>query len=503
MEKLVKKYQQMSIRYKLLISFLVVCLLLVLINGVVYVNLHQTVGQIDSVYVSNIELNQLSESLEEVQTTLYQYLETKSSSTLEDYYVYEQKYRDLFSGLNTETVGSTTALMEKNIYNISNSYLDKTDETVQAKRGRNVSLYREGYAESQKLYQYLRSAIDTLNTDIFLQNSDNYSVLRKSLNSVLLFAIAFLCLVMGVAILWVLFITGSITKPLIELAGAANEIAFGNMAVSFPVVETGDEITVVSKACNKMIDSIRIYIDEIKENYEREAKHIENELIMKNDLKEAQLKYLQAQINPHFLFNTLNAGAQLAMMEGAEKTCLFIENMADFFRYNVRKMGKDTTLYEEVESVDNYIYILNVRFSGDIGFKKQIQEKLLDVQMPSMILQPIVENAINHGIRGMEGDGRILLSVYAENQSVYVEVTDNGVGISEEMIALILENKSEDKQENTENSGMGVGLSNVVSRLRRFYECDDVFTIEKNQSGRGTTVRIRIPVKKTKEEAEK
>lgn len=493
MEKIVEKYQRMSIRYKLILSFLMACILLFLINGIVYFDLNETVGQIDSVYSSNLELNQLADGLQKVQDTLYQYLETKSSKTLEQYYVYEQDYRDLCANLNSETVGSSTALLEKNISNISNTYLDKTDETIEAKRGRDVSRYKEGYAESQKIYQYLKASIDKLNTDIFQQNSEHYSSLRSTLNSVVMLAVVLLCLIVSVTILWILFVTNSITKPLIELAGVANEIAKGNMDVSFPMVRTGDETTIVAKACNKMIDSIRNYIEEIKVNYEREAKHIENELVMKNDLNEAQLRFLQAQINPHFLFNTLNAGAQLAMMEGAEKTCLFIENMADFFRYNVRKTGEDATLREEIESVDNYIYILNVRFANEIGYEKRVQQKLLNVEMPSMILQPIIENAVNHGIRAMEGYGSITLDVYAEGDVVCVEVSDNGTGITDEKISQIMENRYIQEDEREADSGMGVGLQNVISRLKRFYNREDVFVIEKNKTGSGTTVRVMIP----------
>lgn len=90
----------------------------------------------------------------------------------------------------------------------------------------------------------------------------------------------------------------------------------------------------------------------------------EKELLMETHLKDAQLKYLQAQINPHFLFNSLNAGAQLAMMESADRTYDYIQNMAAFFRYNIKKDHDEVTLEEEIRLVDNYIYILNVRFSG-------------------------------------------------------------------------------------------------------------------------------------------
>ena len=495
MKRLSNRYHHLSIQHKLVLSFVMGALLLAFINAIVYVNLEQMVGQIDGVYSSNLELNDISEKLDAVENSLYQYLETKSSQSLEEYYVCVQDYREVYVKLNIHISDSDIAIIEKNIYHISESYLQKADDTIFAKRGRDVTGYKEGYAQCQKLYQYLRDSIRTLNTDIFLQNSENYSLLRKNLNFLILAAVVLLGSVIVVMISWIIFVTKSITRPLIELAGAANEIALGNMEVGFPFVDTGDEITIVAKACNKMIDSIRRYIDETKENYEREAKHVENELIMQNDLKEAQLKYLQAQINPHFLFNTLNAGAQLAMMEGAEKTCIFIGNMADFFRYNVRKIGQDTTLAEELELVDNYLYILNVRFAGEIHYQKQVNEKLISLKMPSMILQPIVENAVNHGIRNMEGEGVITLQVYREDGRTYVEIADNGSGISEEKIVEIMnESESEREGQSTieEDAGSGIGLRNVISRLNRYYEKEDIFEIKNNESGPGTTVRLCI-----------
>ena len=93
------------------------------------------------------------------------------------------------------------------------------------------------------------------------------------------------------------------------------------------------------------------------------------------------------------------------MMEDAEKTSIFVEKMADFFRYNVKKGEEDATLEEELEAVDNYIYILNVRFAGDIHFSKKVECDVENVRVPSMILQPVVENAVNHGIRNIDWEG--------------------------------------------------------------------------------------------------
>ena len=178
---------------------------------------------------------------------------------------------------------------------------------------------------------------------------------------------------------------------------------------------------------------------------------------MESHLKDARLKYLQAQINPHFLFNTLNAGAQLAMMEGADKTYEYVQTVADFFRYNVKKQDKPVSIREEVHLIDNYIQILNVRFSGDIKYEKHIDETLLNIEMPSMILQPIVENCVNHGIREMGDKGVIVLKVYRQDNEVCISIKDNGKGMSEEVIDNILNGTLTVDRDKTDSNGIGDG----------------------------------------------
>ena len=219
----------------------------------------------------------------------------------------------------------------------------------------------------------------------------------------------------------------------------------------------------------------------------------EKELMMETHLKDAQIKYLQAQINPHFLFNTLNAGAQLAMMEGADRTYRYVQKVADFFRYNVKKNNDTVTLGEEIALVDTYIYILNVRFSGDIHFRKEVDESLLDIQVPSMILQPIVENSVNYGIRNIDWEGEILLSVYRVHDTVCISVKDNGIGISGEKIDKIM--KSQLRAADLSRDSNGIGLDNVIGRLRLFLNDTDVISILSEGENRGTEVLIYIPVR--------
>ncbi len=333
--------------------------------------INSAVQRIDAVFNSNVSVNTLSDTLEQIQDSVYEYLNTKSSAALEDYYNYEQEYRALLEDLNNENVDSEILMLEKNIRNMSETYLDQTSVTVQAKRGRNVERYKESYELETQLFEYINSYIYRLNNLLFSQNSTNYQALISSMQILERGSLIIMLAVFIICILLITVFVHNMIRPLTVLSATAHEVAGGNLDVPQLPVVYEDEVGVVTRGFNQMLASIREYIDRLKDSMETEAQLKERELLMEAHLKEAQLKYLQAQINPHFLFNSLNAGAQLAAMEDAEKTGVFLERMADFFRYNVRKMSGDATLDEEIQSVDNYIYILNVRFAGDITYQKK------------------------------------------------------------------------------------------------------------------------------------
>jgi sensor histidine kinase YesM len=382
-------------------------------------------------------------------------------------------------------------MLEKNIMNMSDTYLDMTDETVKEKRGRNVEKYKDSFEETRLLNQYISSFISNLNTEQLKYNSGNYQLLIKSLRYTETLSIIILISVVFLSLFLLLLILRNMIGPLVQLARNANAVAKGDFEIEFVTPKSKDEVGILASTFNTMQKSIKNYIEQIKEDMENEQLLKERQLIMENLLKDAQLKYLQAQINPHFLFNSLNAGAQLAMMEEAEQTCLFVEKMADFFRYNLKKMEQDATLSEEIESVDNYIYILNVRLTGDILFTKEISCDVSEVLVPSMILQPIVENSVKHGISDIDRAGKILLKVDMQEDCLVILVKDNGIGMSKEQIDEIMSGKKNSTAKYSDSTG--VGLNNVINRLRLYYGRENLLTIHSDGTDTGTEVRIVIP----------
>ncbi|MBR2275909.1 MAG: histidine kinase [Lachnospiraceae bacterium] len=441
-----KTNKPLSVQTKLLILYSISSTFIILVNLVLFFSINERSEELSRAYETNVLIGELADSLDKIQSSMTDYLNTKSTDSIENYYNYEQEYRDYLQEITDSsitgeygtglTVSGANRILFEDIKNLSETYLSVTSDTVSSKRGRVVEKYNTSYEEAQELYGYINSYIYSLNNEQFRYNTANYSYLLDSLHYLEMTTIVVLIGVTVVNIILTAFITKNIMDPVRE-----------------------------------------------------------RELMMETHLKDAQLKYLEAQINPHFLFNTLNAGAQLAMLEDSEKTAEYIQNVAAFYRYKIKRNEKDTTLADEIGLVDNYIYILNVRFSGEIHFKKEIDEGCTGIAVPGMILQPIVENAVNYGVRNIEREKIIELSVRKKEERIEIEVRDNGAGISREKIEEIFSGTlSENADEKTEIDSNGVGLNNVISRLRLFYKTEDVLHIYSDGEDRGTTVSLYIPV---------
>ena len=497
-----------SIRTRLIGIIVLMLVMILLVNLYIFSRINSMVKRIDSVFASNVSMSELAENLSLLDSNVYEYLSTKSSSALENYYRYAQSYKDLAEQLNGRKVDNALLMLEKNIRGMSLSYLEIAEEAIQAKRGRNVERYKSAYESGRQIYDYINTYIYELNTIRFSQNSARYQYLLSVMNILELLSLMIIVSLFSVTVVGIILIVRSMIGPLTTLAIAAGQVTEGDLNVEVPEVNTMDEIGIVTRTFNQMLSSIRAYIDRVRVSMQEQARLKERELSMAANLKEAQLNFLQAQINPHFLFNSLNAGTQLAMMEDAEATGRFLEKMAEFFRYNVRRSG-ESTLEEEIGLVDTYIYILNVRFAGDITYRKEIDPDIGSQPVPAMILQPLVENAITHGIREMMDRGVVTLSAAREEAFIRVTVKDNGVGMSADQIAEIYakagfgsetppgndpDEALPDENGQEENDSTGIGLENVIRRLQLFYNRDGLLTIRSEGHMRGTEITLLLPV---------
>ena len=289
-----------------------------------------------------------------------------------------------------------------------------------------------------------------------------------------------LCLVMGAVFLLGWAFSELFSAPVRQLADDMHRFEKNAENFVFEPMAGTTEITTLSNSFEHMVVKIQKLMEQVRQE--------------EITLRKTELKALQAQINPHFLFNSLNAGAQLAMMGDADNTGIFLEKMADFFRYNVRKMEEDAMLWEEIGAVDNYIYILNVRFAGDITYIKEVDEGIDNIRIPSMILQPLVENAVQHGIHDCMETGWIRMEIHRNGEMLDVTVSDNGAGMTEEMIARVMAGRADQNEE--DRFSTGIAVRNVIDRLQLYYKEENLFTIESDGPGKGTRVHIILPVYK-------
>lgn len=492
-------WNRSSLKMRLILYFMAIIVIMSALNVYPYYSISVLMNRMSSTFELNVELNQLNNTLEQLNYAYESYLETKHSKNLDDYYRYSHDLWEQANAIHIDNSSIDNILVMNDIRNMISNYLSEMDAAVSARRARMVDPYLKHYEESTKIHQYIVEYINKLNNTMFFQNTDRYTSVRKSIQLVQALNFGVILSIFVLTIVLIFWFTYRITKPIFELSKAADEITHGNFNVPRVLVTSDDEIGIMAEAFNRMTDSIREHIKEINEKaiLERrlQEKEMEN-LIIRTNLREAELHALQSQINPHFLFNTLNAGAQLAMMEGADRACSFIENAAEMFRYNMRNLDKPVTVGDEIRNVENYMHLLNERFADKIEFVLEKEERILDIKIPCMILQPIVENAYIHGISDMEAQGRISLSAFARDGYAVISIKDNGKGMSEKKVRDIINGTT---VEETDEAGMhkghtnGIGLNNIISRLKIFYSQDHILEIS-SEPGQGTEVVLHIPM---------
>lgn len=396
-----------------------------------------------------------------------------------------EKSREIAVALLQTDIGKENSFQYKGLAGMIETYSELTNRSVYLYNSRDKGYYDEIF-ETRRVNKFINKRVMELTSGQLSISAKKYQDMESKAKymekvSILLFMV----LATLISIL-VVNLSSSISKPVGILLNGVRKMSKGNLDEEEIKIKTKDEFYVLASSFNNMKKNMRDLIHQLVEKTNLENKLHEEEIKnfkMKSMLNETELKVLQSQLNPHFLFNTLNTIARTAMVENADSTMDLIESTSELLRYNLGKIGKDVTLRDEIDNIKEYIHIQQTRFLERIQFCLEIDDELLDMQVPFLFLQPIVENAVIHGIEPKESGGRVLIVVRSEGENVVVEVKDNGVGISENRLQSILQDEDD----------TSLGLKNVKKRLEYFYKMD-VLDI-KSRQWNGTKVTVRIPLK--------
>ncbi len=287
-------------------------------------------------------------------------------------------------------------------------------------------------------------------------------------------------------------VSGALLDPVVMLVRSARELSANNYEGADIVVPNQDEIGELVATFNRMKHATKGYIDTLRKNAEMaELLHRDEmeRVEMERQMNEAQLELLKSQINPHFLFNTLNTIGCMAKLEDADTTGRMIRSLSHLFRYNLKTTEQFVTLDGELKVADDYIYIQKMRFGERLVYDRRVETDAKLAIIPSFSLQPVIENAVIHGIARKEEGGTLYLRIRLRGDVLSVVVADTGVGMSG---AQLRELREALKDRST--SKRGIGLGNIYRRLHLLYE-DGELKIH-SRPGRGTVIRMRIPQKR-------
>ncbi len=264
----------------------------------------------------------------------------------------------------------------------------------------------------------------------------------------------------------------SITKPIIALSNSVRQVEKGNLSVNVDI-RNNDEIGELTASFNKMVKRIDQLIKRTVENEKQKS--------------EMDFKILQAQINPHFLYNTLDSIRWMATLQNAPIVSTMVSSMINLLKYNFSRKDTLVTLSEEIESVKNYVSIQKYKYGDMFDIVYNIPDHILGYKTIKFILQPIVENAIFHGFEGIEHIGLIEITAYVQDDFLYIAVSDNGVGMTEEEQQNVINRKPSKKQY------LEIGIRNVDDRIK-FYCGEDSGLSLISVKNKGTTAIFKLPV---------
>ncbi len=442
----------------------------------------------------NRSCQQFMDALEKESDDLHEYMEVRSEKAMQDLqgtcgdtkWRMDQLPSDYFE------IGPDRYATTWNIRNAYEQYAEKRDSLLQLDSSEEnyiTDLY-EVYDRLDYLSAYARRLMQQTVVDganVYTAKVPMYRRMPFILANITLFSM-----------LLILFssrlMTASIVEPVEKLSEQARRIEANDFSVQDVELENRDEIGDLGIAFNRMKHATGDYINTLQERnqiaellHEEQLSNLEKEKQLENN----RMELLKSQINPHFLFNTLNMISSMANLENAGTTEKMTQSLSALFRYNLGVKDQLAFLPMETGIAENYMYLQKMRFGARFDYEIRVPEDADRILIPSFTLQPLIENAVSHGLSRKEQGGKVtVLAEHAGDGRVRVTVKDNGLGMSNERREQIM--KRLEGEENGSSSGFGIGLGNIYKRVKGLYGDKGEFLIE-SEEGKGTSVIITIP----------
>src|SRR5690625_1022256 len=466
-----------TIRGKLLVYFFIFAFLFQIVAISIFVSSKEITTTYDQSFQRFLLLNTISQITEELSLQTKAIVIDPESEDSNEYFTTKRelqlKKNELLQLFNEDDYKI------KNYHNLIDTFIHESEMTVGFVFKDDIEQYTNHLEETQIAGGYIQEyALELIDIELTAYQSF-YKDMQLRNEYFFMFIVFLFITTIALAIFFAIWFSTGITKPVNKLASAATEVAEGNLLGKPVEIHSNDELQLLSNTFNDMRSNIHRLVQEIKDQSELDSL-----------LKEMELKHLQNQINPHFLFNTLNTISKMAYLEDAHSTSNLIDSVATLLRHNLGEINSSVTLKEEVDVVKDYFLIQKNRFSDRVNFVYRIDESCLHIEVPRLTLQPLVENAFIHGIEEKEEGGTISLHIEQTNKYIIVDVIDDGLGMEKER----LERLKLFNQEKVDHVGhsTGIGLTNVIRRLQLFYNKNHVAEIE-SEKGRGTKIRLLLP----------
>ena len=356
--------------------------------------------------------------------------------------VYHPQQQQLYNELQTENISLI---------------MDTDEDTVLTGTGNDGKLYSISRSEKTGW-----TVVDCTNVKELLSKS------RQAQSVYVLTAI----ILVIVALLFSRFMARSITLPIQKLRDSMKKVQEGDFSVSDVVVDSKNEIGSLTKSFDVMTHRIHELMEQ--NVHEQEEK------------RKSELKALQSQINPHFLYNTLDSIIWMAEGKKNEEVVLMTASLARLLRQSISNEDEVVPIANEVEYARGYLTIQKMRYKDKLEFQIDVDPSILHIPLIKLVLQPIIENAIYHGLKYKESKGLLIVKGFMKDGNAVLQVIDDGVGMDEETLAHIYDKHKVNYHSN------GVGVYNVQKRLKLYYGDDYGITYE-SEKGKGTTATITIP----------